>query len=176
MSPRIRPAPALVSIVLQPLPLAPLQLLLSAAVDIVARRHPGMFERLGEHALKRFAIEFTDLPLALLLEPCPKPPRLLVLRRVPATGFDVRISGPFAALTALAEGVLDGDALFFSRDIAIEGDIAAAVALRNALDDSSVDLATTVADCFGPFAPAFKAIAAQARAILNPLIGIRTWS
>lgn len=43
-------------------------------------------------------------------------------------------------LAQLAQGGGDGDALFFSRDITIEGDTEAVLALRNALDDSNLDI------------------------------------
>ena len=55
-------------------------------------------------------------------------------------------------LIDLAEGRLDGDALFFSRDLAVEGDTEAVVALRNAVDDAEIDLTADLASMFGPLA------------------------
>ncbi len=54
------------------------------------------------------------------------------------------------ALIDLAEGRMDADALFFSREITIEGDMEAVLALRNALDAEGLDL---MAEAFRPFGP-----------------------
>ena len=47
-------------------------------------------------------------------------------------------------------GAFDGDALFFSRDLIIEGDTEAVLALRNAIDNEEIDLAAEVTALFGP--------------------------
>ena len=52
----------------------------------------------------------------------------------------------------LAEGNRDGDALFFARDIDIEGDVSALLALRNALDGEGLDLIEEMVSPFGPLA------------------------
>ncbi|HEC14815.1 MAG TPA: lipid carrier protein, partial [Rhodospirillales bacterium] len=55
----------------------------------------------------------------------------------------------------------DGDALFFSRDLAIEGDTGAVVALRNAVDGAEIDLIEDLVSNLGPFAgPSRRAIEA----------------
>jgi hypothetical protein len=55
-------------------------------------------------------------------------------------------------LIGLLDGAYDGDALFFSRDLVIEGDTAAVLALRNAIEDTALtpDLALSVPERFGP--------------------------
>lgn len=117
------------------------------------RRRPEPFARLGAHAAKTFLIDPTDLPLAFLLRPDPAAPMIAPVRRCAAAaaraGWDGRIAGPLAALLGLVHGTVDGDALFFSRDIAMEGDTAAVVALRNAMDDAELDLLSLAADSFG---------------------------
>ena len=50
----------------------------------------------------------------------------------------------------MAEGRLDGAALFFSRTLSIEGDMEATLALRNALDDARLDFGTLLLGCLGP--------------------------
>ncbi len=42
-------------------------------------------------------------------------------------------------LIGLLDGTYDGDALFFTRDLVIEGDTAAVLALRNAIEDANLD-------------------------------------
>ena len=67
-----------------------------------------------------------------------------------------------AAVVGLVDGAFDGDALFFSRDLVIEGDTAAALALRNAIDDAELDLAHEAATLSGPLARPLKQIIAFA--------------
>ena len=54
---------------------------------------------------------------------------------------------------------LDADALFFSRDITVTGDMEAMLALRNALDDCNVDLRADLGASTGPFGPAVRSVA-----------------
>ena len=61
--------PAAFGIGLRPLPLAPLALAVDLVVRSVARRHDGMFGRLGSHSDKRFLIDPTDLPFVFVITP-----------------------------------------------------------------------------------------------------------
>lgn len=132
-----------------PLPLGPLQPLLALTLSRIGRLHPDLYGRLGEHAQKSFGIEPTDLPFAFVLEPRPERPQARAVRKLPA-GLDVRIRGPLSGLIGMAEGRLDGDALFFSRTLSIEGDMEATLALRNALDDARLDFGTLLLGYLGP--------------------------
>lgn len=147
------PLPATLGTALRVLPLAPLQPILAAILRAIVRRHPGIAERLGEHAAKKFAVEPSDLPFAFLLEPFVVGPRLTARRTIPRGAVDVRIAGPFTMLLGLLDGTYDGDALFFSRDITVEGDMEAVVALRNAIDDAGIDFIADIAASFGAAAP-----------------------
>jgi predicted lipid carrier protein YhbT len=164
--------PPVVALALRPLPLLPLQLLLSVLLDAAVRRHPRIFDRLGAHTAKRYGIDPTDMPFAIVIEPRPDDSRLAVLRDLPAD-VDTRIAGPLAVLYGLAAGALDGDAMFFSRDLAIEGDVEAILALRNALDDTGVDLAGIAGSLLeAPFHEAARA----ARPVLSRLVRGYRWS
>jgi len=122
------------------LPKAPLQLVLRHLGKQVASRHPEIFTRLGPHAEKRFLVVPTDLPFAFMLHPA-RPGRMIdVVDPLAAVAWDCRIAGSFAALLGLMHGLYDGDGLFFSRDLAVEGDVESVLALRNALDDADLDL------------------------------------
>ncbi len=144
--------PAIISLALRPLPLKPLELLLAGLTARLAARNPDMFARLGEHAEAVFAIVPTDMPFAFLLHPGAPDTRLNVVRRIAGTSHDAVISGPLMSLVALAEGRADGDALFFSRDLTVEGDVGAVLALRNAIDDARLDIAAELATPLGPMA------------------------
>lgn len=113
--------------------------------------HPGLFERLGEHKAKRFAFLPTDLPLAFIVEPASD--TIFVSRKATDVIADAVTEAPLFMLLALMEGRCDADALFFSRDLSVTGDMEAMLAMRNALDASSIDLSKDLARLAGPFAP-----------------------
>ena len=140
--------PEIAARLLRRLPLLPLALASQRLVENLARRHPSLFVRLGDHAQKVFLIEPTDIPVSFRLIPSHERPILDVQRHASATHWDARIAGPFAALIGLVHGAFDGDALFFSRDIVIEGDTEAVLALRYAIDDAEIDLVAEIVALF----------------------------
>jgi O2-independent ubiquinone biosynthesis accessory factor UbiT len=121
------------------LPLQPLAFLACQIVDNTLGQHPRMLSRLGEHTTKRFAIDPVDCPFAFILEPRETDPRLTVVQCAGAEPWDARIAAPLLVLLGLVDGCYDGDALFFTRDLTIEGDTAAVLALRNAIEDADID-------------------------------------
>lgn len=159
--------PAAGAVALRLAPLAPLSLACARLVTSLAGRHPSMFARLGAEAGKTFLIDPTDLPLVFLLAPNPAAPRLEARRYCEAGEWSARVAGPMAALLGLVHGVYDGDALFFSRDLVIEGDTVAVLALRNAIDNAEINLAEEAAALFGPLQP----LAANASRRLAALVG-----
>jgi len=139
--------PSLLALAMRPLPLLPLQLVLPGFAQRIFRRNPQIFDRLGEHANVRFGIKPTDLPFAFIVEA--NHPFLSVVRELPGD-VEARISSTLVNLLALAEGRVDGDALMFSRELVIEGNVEAVLALRNAIDDAQLDLPTEISSLFGP--------------------------
>ncbi|MEO3431417.1 SCP2 sterol-binding domain-containing protein [Pelagibius sp. CAU 1746] len=136
-------------IFLQPLPLFPLRFALSRVVARMAVERPAIFRRLGSHADKVYLIDAVDLPFVFRLRPVAARPSIDLCRRSAAEPWDARIAGPLAALLGMIHGSFDGDALFFSRDIVVEGDTEAVLALRNALDDAEIDLLSEAAGLLG---------------------------
>ncbi|WP_201772299.1 SCP2 sterol-binding domain-containing protein [Hoeflea sp. BAL378] len=130
-------------------PLAPIAQALTVLARRLVTRHPGLISRLGPYVDSSFAIAPTDLPVTLLLRPHPTAMRITLHRDPPRA--DARIAGPLSALLGLVHGTWDGDALFFSRDLVIDGDTSAALALRNAIDDCELDLGAEIAGLSGPF-------------------------
>jgi predicted lipid carrier protein YhbT len=94
------------------------------------------------------------------------------VRQLPQKGLEARIAGPFVALIGLANGSFDGDALFFSRDITIEGDIEAIVALRNAMDDAGVNLVEDATAYLGPLGPTVGAAIRMISAFAKPAASV----
>jgi predicted lipid carrier protein YhbT len=152
----ITPLPEIAARALAHLPLTPIRLLVRRIVDHLAHSHPALFDRLGSYQTRRFLIDPTDLPFVFLLEPRRDAPRMQVLRRTALPASDARIAGPFAALAGMLQGTLDGDALFFSGDIIIEGDTEAVLALRNAADDAEIDLISEICALAGPLSGAVQ--------------------
>lgn len=134
-----------------PLPPALLQPILDMMVTVLRRRHPHAFDRLEELDDCELLVDPVDLPLAFRLRLGVMGVRLSLCRRHEGAA-QASIRGSFAHLLDLLEGRIDGDALFFSRDLAISGDTAAVVALRNAVDGEDIDLAADLAAALGPFA------------------------
>ncbi|OYX41012.1 MAG: sterol-binding protein [Rhodobacterales bacterium 32-67-9] len=155
--------PRLLGLAALPLPLPPLSFFLGALTRRMATAHPGMLRRLGDYAGHRFLIDPVDLPWLLLLHP--ETGAMTAHRRARPPAHDARIAGPMSAFFAMMHGAEDGDALFFSRDLSVEGDTAAVLALRNAMDDAELDLSDELAALSGPLAlPLRRALAGAERA------------
>jgi O2-independent ubiquinone biosynthesis accessory factor UbiT len=133
---------------------------LAVTVRTIARRHRGLVARLAPSAGARVLIEIADLPCALLLT-IEEAPRLPSLRL--ATGADRKLAtasvvGKLSQLIKLLDGDVDGDTMFFSRDLSITGDTSAILLLRNALDSEDIDLFDDMLDLLGPFAKPVRGI------------------
>lgn len=122
-------------------------------------RHPGLFERLNPLGPKRFLVDVVDLPWQFLLMIADGEGAVSVLRKGDTAEVDATIRAPLKVLFGLLDGSIDGDAMFFTRDLVYEGDTEAVVALRNALDGADIDFLDDVAAGFGPLADPAKAIA-----------------
>lgn len=168
--------PRLVDHLIARLPTMPLDMALRRFISSLADRHPSLFSRLDAQATKSFLIDPTDVSLAFLLRPDPAMPRLEAVKRGADGHVDVtcdaRIAGPLAALVGMVHGALDGDALFFSRDIVIEGDTEAVLALRNAVDDAEIDLAEEVAAIAGPASSFVSEIFRRAAPLAERMTGV----
>jgi O2-independent ubiquinone biosynthesis accessory factor UbiT len=137
--------PGILGRALRPLPLLPLEIALQSLVSAIVDRHPQLLERLQLFHGRSIGIDPLDVPLAFVLEPLPSVICVRVVRKLQREQSDVHIRGPLLALIGMVDGEYDADALFFSRDITIEGDIETALALRNAIDDAEINLAGEVA-------------------------------
>jgi predicted lipid carrier protein YhbT len=133
-----------------PLPLFLLQPLLSGIVHRVTSRHPELLQRLGPHRTSSFVIDPIDLPFQLHLKLDPANLLFRAYRRSETPPHDARIAASFLDLLRLVDCGRDGDAMFFSRDLAISGNTEAVVSLRNAIDDVDGSVAESAADMFGP--------------------------
>ena len=140
-----RPLPRLIGhLALPPLAAPALGLLLTRLLRGIAARKPAILSRLGPYQGARFLIDVQDGPVILLMEPAAR--RITAFtRNRPEPVHDTAIRGRLSAFLAMLHGVEDGDALFFSGELAIAGDTSAVLALRNALDDAELDLTEELA-------------------------------
>ncbi|MGO1117833.1 ubiquinone anaerobic biosynthesis accessory factor UbiT [Rhodovibrionaceae bacterium A322] len=146
------------------LPLFPLERFLQMATNRAYLRHREKLDRLEPYMNLGFAINPTDLDWQALLTFQPEHTTLKLTRQPElAAQADVRVSAPLLVLLELLEGRSDGDAHFFSRDLLIEGNTEAILALRNTLDNAEVDFLAEITEIFGPLAAPLRSLLANAR-------------
>lgn len=134
--------PPVVARLARTLPLAPLELVAQRLFANALNRRPSLFARLGPFAQATFAIDPVDCPFVFLITPAEG--RLRVRETLGTAPHAARIAAPLVVLLGMLDGTYDGDALFFSRDLVIEGDTEAVLALRNAIEDAELDPATVL--------------------------------
>jgi predicted lipid carrier protein YhbT len=111
--------------------------------------HPDLFRALDESRRTTIRFELTDSSRRFLLRFGEQRPSLR-LARADDPPADACVKGSLDALLALLEGRIDGDALFFTRALVVEGDAAAIVMLRNLLDRETISVLDEAASLFGP--------------------------
>lgn len=119
------------------LPLQPLELVARRLMANAMAARPSFAARLGEYQGRSFAIDPVDCPFVFLLTPLDGVTHLSVVRDI--ENVDARIAAPLVVLLGMIDGTYDGDALFFSRDLSIQGDTEAVLALRNAIENADLD-------------------------------------
>ncbi|HYD30246.1 MAG TPA: SCP2 sterol-binding domain-containing protein [Azospirillaceae bacterium] len=132
----------------KPLGGLPARIPLDVMMAFLKRRHPGLFERLEELGDAEVLVDPIDMPACLAMRLGTNPRLRLVERGTHEAAGTIR--GTFAVLLDLLEGRIDGDALFFSRDLVIEGDTEVVVALRNAVDAEEMNLEADLQAALGP--------------------------
>lgn len=141
--------PRLLRLILASVPLIVIQPVLYRIIHQIALQRPELFNRIGPHKDKLFLIDPVNLPFAFVLRPNPDNLSLHAHRRCNLPQTQARIAGTFLTLLDMVDGQLDGDALFFTRRLVVEGDTEAVVCLRNAIDDIEGSIAENTAALFG---------------------------
>lgn len=142
---RSRPADVLALVA----PVFLLQPLIDRIVTRMSAKHPEVFDRMGDKARSAILIDPLDMPFVLLLRPNPEAPEARILKRSATVSPDASVAGSFLTLLRTIDSRADGDALFFSRDIRVGGDVEAVVRLRNAIDDVEGSIAGDIAAMHG---------------------------
>jgi O2-independent ubiquinone biosynthesis accessory factor UbiT len=125
---------------LKPVPVPVLDRLLNWAFNRILAEHPTLFDRLPNDLAGPVLITVSDLRLTFALNPTGQNPGLRIATETDQENCIAGISGPLQTLIDLMEGRVDGDALFFSRELRFTGDTEIVVALRNALDGIDIRL------------------------------------
>lgn len=160
----------LATLALAPTPLPLVAAAARLAFGCIVDRHPDLFDRLGEHGRKTFGFDPVDLPFAFVVRPAFG--SIQVVRSL-SDDTDASAAGTFVSLLALLEGRADGDALFFSREIEVAGDMEAVLALRNALDNCGLDLPADLAASLGPLGPLVRT---ACEALRSRVLDHATWN
>lgn len=155
MRDRTTPLSALLflSLPLRPLFIKPLlQPCLNLAAKIMQKKYPNVVQCLSEFESANLLIDPLDLPFSIMLSMQSDKLLLTQVTKNQPIQYDAKITAAFWKLTQLMEGKIDGDALFFSRGLAIEGNMEIVLALRNRLDAEQIDLRKDLLSIWGPLA------------------------
>lgn len=137
---------------------------MAALVEVIVcrikRRRPKLFANLARLDPATVLIEPADLPCRFVLKlGCHEPTLELELVEIQKQAYDACVSAPLEKLLDMLEARSDGDTLFFERGIAVTGNTAVIVALRNTLDREEINLLDDILSFCGPLAkPATAAL------------------
>lgn len=136
--------------VLSLVPVPVLAGLVAVLVRGMRRRHPRLLRNFCQLEPAVVHIEPTDLPQRFAITFGGGRMDVRVLLRKDSRPADATIRASLVSLINLLEGRIDGDSMFFTRDIEITGSTAVIVAVRNTLDREEIMLRDDIAALFGP--------------------------
>jgi len=102
------------------------------------RLYPSVFSRLDPLHGQTLLIDPDDLLFSFLFSFTHQGLKVKAMKQKPIKPPDASIKGTLGNLLQLAEGKVDGDALFFTRQLQIEGDMELILTVRNALEGEDV--------------------------------------
>ena len=132
-------------------PASALSRMIAILMQRMERRHPRLFQNLARLKPGVVYFEPSDLPHRFVLQFGGAPARLFLMSDA-APKPDAVVKGNLKPLLDMLEGRIDGDMLFFEREIAITGDTSVVIGLRNTMDREEIDLMSDITSLFGPFA------------------------
>ncbi|CTQ53598.1 Putative lipid carrier protein [Roseibium album] len=130
--------PPVVSTLIAPFPKTPMEAVLSAFTKRLVARRPELLRRLGAVVQVPIAIVPDDMPHAFLLSLDETKSNVSICEKDAIADAKAVIRAPFLVLLGLLDGTYDGDALFFTRDLRIEGKTEYVLALRNTLEEAEL--------------------------------------
>jgi predicted lipid carrier protein YhbT len=130
----------------------------AAVLRGLERTHPKLLANLARLEPAVVHVAPSDLPYRFALTVGRSPVTLSIVDRGPLVA-DAEVSASVATLVDLLEGRIDGDTLFFRRDLVISGNTEVVVGLRNVLDREDLSVAAELGALCGPFRPQARAVA-----------------
>ncbi|MCF8468831.1 MAG: SCP2 sterol-binding domain-containing protein [Sneathiella sp.] len=144
----------------RPLPVKFPSHLLTIFLGRMERLYPEIATRLAPLGLCCFHIIPTDLPFSfLVILDNGKATAKILNDGQTVSNATATISGDIYSFMQLLEGSVDGDSLFFTRRLIVEGDTEAVLTLRNAVDSVDLSVKHILAGLTGPLPPLFKKVA-----------------
>lgn len=144
---------------LRPLPVTFLSQLIAFFLRRMDRLYPEISSRMEPLGLCHFHIVPTDFWFSFMVTLDHGKATAAVLRKEQfVSNVTATISGDLLSLMQLLEGSVDGDALFFSRQIMVEGETEAVLTLRNAVDSVDLSVEHILAGFAPPLKPLFKEV------------------
>ncbi|MBS9778465.1 MAG: SCP2 sterol-binding domain-containing protein [Gammaproteobacteria bacterium] len=137
-------------------PISVVQITSNQIIKKIIQNHDDIKETLEEYDDPTFLIIPTDFPLIFKLRPCGENSYLTAYKKNTQVQADATIKGNSEKLFDLMEGKVDGDALFFSREISISGKTEAVVALRNAIENAEIDIFEEILESCKPLKKAMS--------------------
>ncbi|NQY43579.1 MAG: SCP2 sterol-binding domain-containing protein [Legionellales bacterium] len=130
--------------------------LIQKTIDILTNSfvemHPNVIQRMAEFSPAIMILDPIDLPFSFLTEFTKNDLKIIIVDDDKYMGNDItKISAPIGFFLNMLEGEKDGDALFFSRQLTVEGDTTIIVALRNILEAESVNINQDIDEKFSSF-------------------------
>lgn len=126
-------------IAMRPIPLAIVDMAVQKLARRLCSRYPLIIERLSDLRGTRFVINITDLQYWIEFSFYDNSIKTKTYCKAPETA-DVSVAGTLVDLINMLDGDVDGDALFFSRNITVDGNTEALLTLRNAIDSEDINL------------------------------------
>ena len=145
------------------------QPILNKIAKNLQRRHPGLIEKLSTYAAQSILINPLDLPYTILLQINEHNIELIFCKPGTRPTYTAQISGAYLDLLELLNGNLDGDALFFSRKLTIDGTTEVVVAVRNILENEEIDPFEEILSQTGIFRQPLEFIANQHKTLVTSL-------
>lgn len=115
-----------------------MEAVLSAFTKRLVTRRPELLRRLGKVVQVPIAIVPDDMPHAFLLSLDETRSSVSICDKDAISDAEAVVRAPFLVLLGLLDGTYDGDALFFTRDLRIEGKTEYVLALRNTLEEADL--------------------------------------
>lgn len=133
-----------------------LQIGIDKLTNLFVKQHPRVISKMAKFTPCRMVLIPIDMPFCFFVEFTPDDLNINIIDNNAFSGDNLTcIKSSLELFVKMLEGNLDGDALFFSRKLSIEGDTTSIVALRNILEAESINIKDDIEETLGVFSKLF---------------------